>query len=56
MNLSAPTTVFFLISLVVAILGLLSALGVLAVIPVAAVWIMAAAYAILAIGCMIKGA
>ncbi len=56
MNLSAPTMVVFLVSLVIAILGVLAALGVLAFIPLASVWIMAIAYAVLAVGCMIKGA
>ncbi len=56
MNLSAPTMVVFLVSLVIAILGILAALGVLAFIPLASVWIMAIAYAVLAVGCMIKGA
>ncbi len=55
MNLSAPTNLFFIISLIVAILGVLSALGVLAFTPLASVWIMAIAYAVLAIGCVMKG-
>ena len=56
MNLSAPTQVIFLVSLVVAILGALAALGVLSVIPIASVWMMAIAYVILALGCLLKGA
>lgn len=56
MNLSAPTMVVFLISLVIVIIGVLAALGVLSVIPVASVWIVAIGYAVLAIGTMIKGA
>ncbi len=56
MRLSAPTTVIFIISLVVAVVAVLAALGTLAFVPLASVWIMAIAYAILAIGCLLKGA
>lgn len=56
MNLSAPTNLIFFLSVIVAVIGGLSALGVIAFIPVASVWIMAIAYAILAIGCLFKGA
>jgi hypothetical protein len=45
----------FLISLVVAVIGVLAALGVLAFIPLASVWIMVIAYVILAVGCLMKG-
>jgi hypothetical protein len=55
MSLSAPTMVVFIISLVIAVLGLLAALGVLSVIPLASVWIMAIAYVVLAAGCLFKG-
>ena len=55
MNLSAPTNLFFFLSLIIAILGVLAALGVLAFIPIPSVWIMAIAYAVLAIGCVMKG-
>ena len=56
MKLSAPTMAVFLISLVIAILGVLAAAGVLSIIPLAPVWIVAIAYAVLAIATMIKGA
>jgi hypothetical protein len=56
MNLSAPTFVFFLISLVVAIVGVLAAVGVLTFIPLQPVWIVTIGYAILAVACMIRGA
>jgi hypothetical protein len=36
--------------------GVLTALGTVALIPIASVWIMAIAYAVLAVGCLIKGA
>lgn len=55
MNLSAPTTLFFLISLVIAIVGVLAALGVVTFIPLAAAWILTIAYAVLAAGCIFKG-
>ena len=55
MKLSAPTQMIFIISLVVAVIGLLMALGVLAMIPIASVWVMMLAYVILAAGCLMKG-
>ena len=55
MKLSAPTQIVFIISVIVAIVGVLMALGVLAVIPVASVWIMTLAFVILAAGCLMKG-
>ncbi len=56
MRFSAPTNVVFIISLVIAVVAALAALGTVAFIPVASVWIMAIAYAVLAVGCLIKGA
>ena len=55
-RLSAPTTLVFVISLVVAILAALSAMGTIALIPIASVWLMAIAFVVLAAGCLIKGA
>lgn len=55
-RLSAPTTIVFVISLVIAILAALAALGSFAIIPVASVWLMAIAYVVLAASCLIKGA
>ena len=55
-RLSAPTTIVFVISLVIAILAALAALGNFAIIPVASVWLMAIAYVVLAASCLIKGA
>lgn len=54
MKLSAPTQIIFLISLVIAIVGVLMALGVLAMIPVASVWVLLIAYIVLAAGCLLK--
>lgn len=56
MKLSAPTTVLFVISVVIALLALLAVLGIVAVVPVKSFWLMAIAYAVLAIGCLFKGA
>jgi hypothetical protein len=56
MNLGAPTQLFFILSLIIAIIGVLAALSVVNFVPLAAVWIVAIAYAILAIGCLIRGA
>jgi hypothetical protein len=56
MNLSAPTMVVFLISLVIALLGVLAAAGVISILPIAPVWTVTIAYAVLAIATMIKGA
>jgi len=56
MKLSAPTTVLFVISVVIALLALLAALGIVAEVPIKSIWLMAIAYAVLAIGCLFKGA
>ena len=56
MKLSAPTTLLFVVSLVIAVLGALTALGTLSVIPIPSVWIVALGYAVLAIGCLFKRA
>ncbi len=55
MNLSAPTNVVFIISVVIAILGILAGIGVLSVIPLAPFWLVTIAYAILAAACLLKG-
>jgi hypothetical protein len=55
MKFSAPSVLIFVISLVIAVIGALTALGTVAFIPLASVWIMAIAYAVLAAGCLFKG-
>lgn len=55
MALSAPTKVVFLVSLVIFVIGLLSGLGLIAFIPLASFWILTIAYAVLAVGCLLKG-
>lgn len=56
MNLSAPTTVVFIISVVLALIAILIFLNVIAFAAVPSFWIMTLAFVVLAIGCMIKGA
>lgn len=55
MNLSAPTNLVFIISLVIAILGLLAGFGILSIIPIPSISLMGIAYVVLAIGCLFKG-
>ncbi len=54
MNLSAPTMMVFLISLVVAIVALLVNLGMFSI-GIGSFWIAAVAWVVLAAGCMFKG-
>jgi hypothetical protein len=56
MSLSAPTQIVFIIALIIAIIALLMFFNVITFIPIAAFWVMTAAYVILAVACMIKGA
>jgi hypothetical protein len=55
MRFSAPTGLVFLIALVIAVVAALEAMGTISFVPLASVWIMAIAYAVLAVGCIIKG-
>ena len=55
MNLSAPTNLFFIISLVIALLGILAGLGILAIIPVPSFWLVTIGYIVLALACLLKG-
>ena len=55
MDLSPPTQVVFIISVIIAILGVLAALGTVTFIPLASVWIVTAAFVLLALGCLLKG-
>lgn len=56
LKLSAPTTLMFVISVVIAVFAALSALGTLTILPIAAVWLMAVAFVVLAVACLFKGA
>lgn len=55
MNLSAPTNIVFIISLVIAVLGILAGTGVFSIIPISAFWLVTIGYAVLAAGCLLKG-
>lgn len=56
LKLSAPTTLMFVISVVIAIVAALQALGTLSFLPIASVWLMGIAFVVLAAGCLFKGA
>lgn len=56
MKLSAPRFAVFLVSLIIAAVGLLAVIGNVTIVPVPAFWLMAIAYAVLAVGCLIRGA
>lgn len=55
MKLSAPSQVFFLISLILAALAVIGTFVVIPVISVHAFWVAIIGYAVLAIGCLMKG-
>ena len=55
MKLSAPKTIVFLIALAVAILAVLMALDVLTISFIGAVWVALIAFALLALGNLLKG-
>lgn len=55
MKLSAPTMIVFIISAVIAILGMLSGFGIFTIIPIPAISMMSLGYIILAAGCLFKG-
>jgi hypothetical protein len=55
MRFSAPTNLVFFVALAVAVVGVLTALGSISIVPLASVWIMTIAYAVLAVGCIIRG-
>ncbi|MBC7280442.1 hypothetical protein [Hoeflea sp.] len=54
MNLSAPTQIVFLLSLVIAIVGILAGLAVIPGLPISAFWIVVIAYVVLAVGNLLK--
>lgn len=56
MNPSAPTQLVFIISLVIALIGVLAALNIVTFIPIAAVWIVTIAFVVLTGACLIRGA
>lgn len=56
MNLSAPTQVVFIVTIVIAIIGLLMAFGVFSLGAISAFWVMTIAYVVLAAACLFRGA
>ena len=54
-NLSAPTTVIFLVSVLLAILALLGHFTVIQFVTMYKFWFAIAAYAVLFAGCLFKG-
>ncbi|WP_169054130.1 hypothetical protein [Nitratireductor sp. XY-223] len=55
MKLTAPTNLVFLISLIIAVLGILSGIGAVSLISISAFWMVTIGYAILAVGCLLRG-
>lgn len=55
MDLSPPTNLAFIISVIIALIGVLAALGVVTFIPLASVWIVTIAFVLLALACLLKG-
>lgn len=51
----APTQMIFIISLVLAVIGLLGAVTTILVLPIAPMWWMTVAYIVLAAGCVMRG-
>lgn len=56
MKLSAPKFAVFLVSVIIAAIGFLAVIGNVSIVPVPAFWLMAIAYVVLAVGCLIRGA
>ena len=54
-KLTAPTNLVFLISLIIAVLGILSGIGAVSLISISAFWMVTIGYAILAVGCLLRG-
>lgn len=55
MKLTPPKQVTFWISVVLALLGLLSQLGVFTLLPIAAFWLLFIGFVLLALSLMVKG-
>jgi len=55
MKLSAPTGLVFVIALIVAVVAVLEQMNIISFVQLDSLWIMAVAYAVLAVGCLIKG-
>ena len=55
MRLSAPTLPIFIVSVMIAVLALLSLLGSIPILGTYAFWVMLLAYVLLVAGCVMKG-
>jgi hypothetical protein len=56
MTLNAPRVLFFVLSLIIAILAVINSfVQIVAVVPNTSFWLMTIAFVILALSCMIKG-
>lgn len=55
MKLSAPTQPVFLIAVILGILGILGLFGVIAPVAGYACWLVIIAFALLTLGCLLKG-
>jgi uncharacterized membrane protein len=56
MNLSAPTQIVFIITVIIAVIALLMAISVFSHGSISAFWVMTVAYVVLAVACLIRGA
>jgi len=56
MNLSAPTMPVFIISVILAVLALIGHFVVIPYVTLYGFWLALAAYVVLAVGCLMKGA
>ncbi len=54
-RLSAPTKIVFLISLIIAIVAVISVFFFIPLISLNAIWVAIVAYIVLAAGCLLKG-
>lgn len=55
MNLSAPTMPVFIISFIIAVLGILDGAGIFSIVPLQAFWMVTIGYLILLAGNLLKG-
>ena len=55
MELSAPTTVVFIVAVILAVLALIGQFAAVGILTTYAFWIMLAAFVVLAAGCLFKG-
>lgn len=56
MNLSAPKQIVFIVSLILVIIGVLVSMAIIPSLPLSSFWIVVIGYAVLAFGCLFRGA